>query len=324
MTTDQQSLPMILDEVEVMRVDRLSPAFVRFELGGACLADFGVDGPLYDQRIKLVFPGVPGGPVPSFEGADDSWYDSWIKRPVEERGHMRTYTVRDVRGAGADTCLVVDIVVHPDDHGTQGPGCAWAANASVGDRVVVIAPRRGEEYGGIEFEPGTAGRLLLAGDETAVPAICAVLGQLPWSATGAAFLEVPTTADVQTVQHPEGIEVVWLPRDGEPLGSLLHPAVLAHLGAGAAPLVEPDEVDPDLWETPVYSSSGEDVGAAVHVVGHDPSTGSGHRLDDLYAWIAGESGVVTALRRALVKDLGVDRRQVAFMGYWRRGISMRS
>ncbi len=26
---------------------------------------------------------------------------------------MRTYTVRDVRGEGADTRLVVDIVVHP-------------------------------------------------------------------------------------------------------------------------------------------------------------------------------------------------------------------
>jgi NADPH-dependent ferric siderophore reductase len=179
-----------------------------------------------------------------------------------------------------------------------------------------MAPKRGEEYGGIEFEPGTANHLLLAGDETAVPAICAVLGQLPVSATGAAFLEVPTAADVQAPPHPGGVEVVWLPREGEPLGSLLHPAVLDHLGAGPAPLVEPEEVDPDLWETPAHSSSGEDVESPVTVVGHD--------FDGLYAWIAGESGVVTALRRALVKDLGVDRRQVAFMGYWRRGVAMRS
>jgi len=316
MTTDQQTLPMILDEVEVVRVDRLSPSFVRFELGGTCLADFGVDGPLYDQRIKLVFPGVPGGPVPSFEGADDSWYDSWIKRPVEERGHMRTYTIRDVRGEGVDTRLVVDIVVHPDDHGAPGPGCAWAANASVGDRLVVIAPRRGQFYGGIEFEPGTARRLLLVGDETAVPAICAVLGQLRHDAVGAAFLEVPTAADVLSVQHPEGVQVVWLARDEDTHGARLHHAVLEHLGLGGVPIEEPEEVDPDLWETPSYSSSGEEVDVAATVVGHD--------LDDIYAWIAGESGVVTALRRVLVKDLGVDRRQVAFMGYWRRGVSMAS
>ena len=50
----------------------------------------------------------------------------------------------------------------------------------------------------------------------------------------------------------------------------------------------------------------------------------GHDLDGLYAWIAGESGVVTTLRRHLVKELGMDRRQVAFMGYWRRGVAMRS
>jgi NADPH-dependent ferric siderophore reductase len=316
MTTDQQTLPMIFDVVEVVRVDRLSPAFVRFELGGACLADFGVDGPLYDQRIKLIFPGVPGGPVPSVEGADDSWYDTWIKRPVEERGHMRTYTIRDVRGQGVDTRLVVDIVVHPDDHGVPGPGCAWAANASVGDRLVVMAPRRGQFYGGIEFEPGTARRLLLVGDETAVPAICAILAQLGNDAAGAAFLEVPTAADVLSVQHPEGVEVVWLARDEDPHGARLHQAVLEHLGIGGVPIEEPEEIDPDLWETPSYSSSGEAVDVPATVVGHD--------LDDIYAWIAGESGVVTTLRRVLVKDLGVDRRQVAFMGYWRRGVSMQS
>ena len=44
----------------------------------------------------------------------------------------------------------------------------------------------------------------------------------------------------------------------------------------------------------------------------------------LYAWIAGESKVVTGLRRRLVNELGVDRGQVAFMGYWREGVAMRS
>ena len=76
------------------------------------------------------------------------------------------------------------------------------------------------------------------------------------------------------------------------------------------------EVDPDLWETPIYSSSGEDVA-------DEGSVAAGRRAD-LYAWIAGESKVVTGLRRHLVRDLGIDRRQVAFMGYWRRGVAMRS
>jgi hypothetical protein len=51
---------------------------------------------------------------------------------------------------------------------------------------------------------------------------------------------------------------------------------------------------------------------------------AGPDLQDLYAWIAGESWMVKALRRSLVTELDVDRRQVAFMGYWRQGVSMRS
>lgn len=39
----------------------------------------------------------------------------------------------------------------------------------------------------------------------------------------------------------------------------------------------------------------------------------------LYAWFAGEAGVIKTLRRHLVTHRGVDRKSVAFMGYWRRG-----
>ena len=35
--------------------------------------------------------------------------------------------------------------------------------------------------------------------------------------------------------------------------------------------------------------------------------------------IAGEAGTVKELRRYLVRDVGIDRKQVAFMGYWRQG-----
>ncbi|WP_298556626.1 siderophore-interacting protein [Streptomyces luteogriseus] len=40
-----------------------------------------------------------------------------------------------------------------------------------------------------------------------------------------------------------------------------------------------------------------------------------------YAWIAGESGCVKELRRHFVRDRGIDRRRVTFVGYWRRGVS---
>ncbi|HWM73698.1 MAG TPA: siderophore-interacting protein [Nocardioides sp.] len=313
MTTTADQLPLLLEEIEVVGVERLSPSFVRVEFGSPALADLGVEGPLYDQRIKLIFPNAAGR-LPSFEGADESWFESWMQIPEEERGAMRTYTVRALRGTGADTRLVVDFVLHGEG-AESGPGGGWGAHAAVGQRLITLAPRRGVEFGGIEFAPGTAKRLLLVGDETAVPAVAAVLECLPATARGAVFLEVPETADVLPLVCPSGVAVHWMPRDGAARGAAMHAAVLEHLGEEpVAPVV--DEVDPDLWETPTYSSSGEDVDTAVRVVGHE--------FGDLYAWIAGESSMVTGLRRALVKDLGIDRHQVAFMGYWRLGVAMRS
>jgi NADPH-dependent ferric siderophore reductase len=41
--------------------------------------------------------------------------------------------------------------------------------------------------------------------------------------------------------------------------------------------------------------------------------------DGAYAWIAGESATVKALRRHLVNERGLHRRDVTFTGYWRRG-----
>ncbi|GIH23630.1 hypothetical protein Aph01nite_19400 [Acrocarpospora phusangensis] len=39
----------------------------------------------------------------------------------------------------------------------------------------------------------------------------------------------------------------------------------------------------------------------------------------LYAWLAGEAGAITDLRRHLVRAIGIDRSHIAFMGYWKLG-----
>ncbi|TNM50175.1 siderophore-interacting protein [Nocardioides albidus] len=312
---------MLLTELEVLSAERVSPSYVRIVLGGEALAELGPDGPAYDQRIKLIFPNAAGA-LPSFADADESIWRTWTQIPEAERGAMRTYTIRDVLGEGVDTRLVVDIVVHEgeDGHAPDGPGNRWALQAAPGQRLVTLAPRKGHEFGGIEWSPGGASRLLLVGDETAVPAIRGVLRDLPADAVGAAIVEVPVDGDIQDLVAPPGVSLTWLPRNGGRRGEELHAAVLAHL-TGASPaepiVVTEDEIDPDLWETPVHSSSGEEVAEATTVPTDTPYAG-------LYAWIAGESKVVTGLRRKLVNDLGLDRGQVAFMGYWREGVSMRS
>lgn len=293
---------MILARVSVRAVSRPSPSFVRIELGGRDLADFGVDGPLYDQRIKLVLPGPTG--LPDLD--PDRWWTDLQALPPEVRGHVRTYTVADVHGHGAGTTIVVDVVLHPGEH---GPGSAWAAVARPGDEVLAVVPRRGHDFGGIEFRPGGADRVLLVADETALPAVVQILRELPGGVSGSVFVEVPLGADVPDLPPPPGVTITWLPRNGRPVGAAAVAAVSAHLGFRAEG-VEDESVDPDVWETPTYSSSGEEVDAAAVA-------------DGRYAWIAGESAMVTTLRRHLVGRLGMPRSQVAFMGYWRQGVAMR-
>lgn len=308
--------PMVIAPIVAASVERLSPTFVRVEFAGEALADLGVDGPWYDQRVKLVFP-HGDGPVPTF-CLDDSWYTAWRALPLEQRGHMRTYTVRDVTGYGVDTRLVVDFVVHDDGH--AGPGAGWAQRASTGDALVLIGPRRGVAWGGIEFTPGEASSLLLVGDESAVPAVAGILAGLGCDARGRVYLEVPSSADVQDLPRPPGVEVCWLPRGHDEVGCRLVPEVRAYVGLPPPPADDEEvgDIEPTLWETPVWSSSGEPVDGAVQ-----PAL-LGHELAGVFCWIAGESAMVTRLRRALVRELGVDRRQVAFMGYWRRGVAMAS
>ena len=298
----------VVAEVEVAHVQRLSPAFVRLTFAGPALADVGVDGPLLDQRIKLVLPAPGCAPPPVDLAHPEGWYAAWLGLPEASRGCMRTYTVRALHGTGSHVRLVVDVVVH--EHGELGPGCRWALAAAPGDRVLLVGPRRGVPFGGIEFDPGRAGRLLLAGDETAGPAVASILESLPAGTSGRAYLEVPTSADVLDVRPPRGVRLQWLPRNGAPLGEPTLGSVAALFGLGVTATPDELELGEDLWETPAYSASGEAVTAQT------PEEG-------LYAWVAGESRTVARVRRLLVHEVGLPRRQVAFMGYWREGVAMR-
>jgi NADPH-dependent ferric siderophore reductase len=289
--------------VRVTRVQRLSPAFVRITFGGSDLDEFASNG--FDQRIKVVVP-LPGrGTVECPQGPD--WYGAWRALPPKQRNPLRSYTVRAARPLERE--VDVDFVLH----GPSGPAGAWAGQARPGDDLVLVGPdaRCPRPTGGFEWHPpAAASELLLAGDETAVPAICAIAEALPAGRPVRALLEVPTVADVLDVRTAPGIEVTWLPRrssgTGRPLGEPLTEAVLRAVtrSVTATPGPAPDRVDADtlLWEVP------EDEGS---------STGGG-----IYAWLAGEAGVVTALRRRLLSEVGVDRRRVAFMGYWRQGRSL--
>jgi NADPH-dependent ferric siderophore reductase len=190
-------------------------------------------------------------------------------------------------------------VLHLD--GGSGPAAEWAAAAQPGDPLMLVGPcARWGDCLGIEFAPGEAERVLLVGDETAVPAIAAILETLPATIEGHAVLEVPSAADFLDISTPAKVEVRWLARDQRPHGEAMLRQVRALVAPTACELgEEPEDVDIDaaiLWETPVATA--------------------GHGL---YAWIAGEAATIRELRRYLVRDVGMDRNAVAFMGYWRKG-----
>ena len=313
-TSTRTRPPYVLGRAEVRAVERVSPNFIRVTFGGDELDEFGTPGDVYDARIKLIFPPA-SGVLPPLDRDTDDWWGSYLAVPEEERGSMRTYSIRELRVLpSGGTEVVVDFVLHLAP-GLTGPASLWASSAGDGDEILMVGPRRDrEERGGIEYAPGSASQVCLVGDETAAPAIARILEDAPRDLRGIAFIEVPEAADILPIDAPDGVEVHWLPRGDAAHGLRAIPTVLDYLGdtghAGEI-TVQDAEGEELVWETPVYSGSGEEIPSAADAAG------------DRYFWIAGESGVVTTLRRHLVKELGVDRAQVAFMGYWRRGVAMR-
>jgi NADPH-dependent ferric siderophore reductase len=83
--------------------------------------------------------------------------------------------------------------------------------------------------GGAPLGLRPAGTILLAGDETALPAISRILAEVPGSTRGTALVEVAGPEEEQPVTAPEGVEVRWLHRGATPPGesTLLTDAVAA-------------------------------------------------------------------------------------------------
>ena len=165
------------------------------------------------------------------------WYREWLAMDPSVRGYMRTYTVRSERLDAVYPEIDIDFVMHFDDAGHGGPAANWALDAKPGDALTIIGPNNraaqcttAGTYGGIEWRPGLAQRVLLAGDETAVPAISAILESLPADMSGHAFLEVPEAGDFQDISSAADIEITWLARGAaigrsRPHGELLKEAV---------------------------------------------------------------------------------------------------
>jgi NADPH-dependent ferric siderophore reductase len=146
--------------LQVREVSRLTPKMVRVVVGGEALAGF--ISAAHDDHVKLFFP-QPGHdkPVLPTPTPNGPVYPEGAPRPA-----ARDYTPR--RYDATANALTIDFVLHG-----VGPATTWAAQARPGQFLGVGGPR------GSFIVPDDFDWYLLAGDETAIPAIGRRLQELP-------------------------------------------------------------------------------------------------------------------------------------------------
>ncbi|MFF2202651.1 siderophore-interacting protein [Streptomyces sp. NPDC058145] len=192
---------------QVVRTERLTPHMQRVVLGGEGLAGFAADT-CTDHYVKLLF-GPEGVTYP--EPFDLERVRAEF--PREQWPVTRTYTVRAWDPEHRE--LTLDFVIHGDE-GLAGP---WATRTRPGETVRFIGP------GGAYAPAPSADWHLLAGDESALPAIARALETLPAGARAHAFVEVSGPEEEQKIDSD--VEVVWLHRGNRPVGQALLEAVRA-------------------------------------------------------------------------------------------------
>lgn len=205
---------------EVIRAERISPSFVRLTIGGDDLRTWRHLG--FDQWFRLALP--VAGDATRFDRLADKFdtrgYLRYLTLPKATRPAIRNYTVREFRPESAE--MDIDFVVHGgDEHdgapSTQvgaaaaaaelaGVAAPWAVSLPLGARVALIDQ-------GCGYRPvAEARRVVLAGDESALPAVLGILRDLPRDTVGDAIIEIPDPADSQPDDAPEGVNVHWISR----------------------------------------------------------------------------------------------------------------
>lgn len=195
--------------LQVLRTERLAPHWIRITLGGGDIAKFRPMG--WDQWFRLFIPAGGDAALERVPAKANGMlgYLKFLRIPDGERPVMRNYSVRAYRPAEGDRGAEIDVdfVLHGSAaDGTAGPASRWAELCKPGENVLIIDE-------GLTFNPdrGTD-RVVLVGDETALPAIAAIGTSLPAAATGTAIIEVPSEADALEFEHPAGIAVQWIVR----------------------------------------------------------------------------------------------------------------
>lgn len=196
-------------KLQVLRTMDVTPGMRRVTIGGPQLAahvaenGFGVnafrsDG--FDDEFKLILPDPETGElqVPTQNDGRLNWAPGSFSS-------TRTYTVRRWDPDAGE--LDIDLVKHG-----SGPATRWAYTCRVGDDIHVAGPKMSGAH-------PEAGWLLIAGDETALPAIGRWLEEMPAGTRAEVFIEVASADHVQELRTQADARITWLDREGAPAGT---------------------------------------------------------------------------------------------------------
>lgn len=252
---------------EVVRTERITPHMIRVVLGGNGFDTF-VPNQFTDAYCKVLFlrddVDVSVLPMPLT-------LDSFQSLPPDRQPVIRTLTVRSTDREKRE--IAIDFVVH-GEHGVAGP---WARKAQAGQPVYLMGPS-----GAYAPDP-SADWHLLAGDESALPAIAASLEALPADAVARVFVEVSGPDDEIELRTAADLDVYWIYRGGR------------------ADLVPEDRAGD---HAPLIAA----VKEARWLSGQ------------VQVFIHGEAqAVMHNLRPYIRKVRGVDAKWASISGYWRRG-----
>ncbi|MGW4751409.1 siderophore-interacting protein [Streptomyces chartreusis] len=211
--TTAVAAPFRFFSLQVVRTRRLGPSLVRVSFAGEDLRHFFSDG--CDQSLSLFLP-HPGQTEPQVPiELGDGWWQGWRELADDVRAVMRSYTLRALRRNPDE--IDIDFVLHGIEPGAAtpaGPASRWASRAAAGDRVLLLGPAVADNRA-IRFRPPQDTDLMVIwGDDTAVPAVCAILETLPAGTRARVWLEVHDAGDIQDLTTEADAEITWLVQEG--------------------------------------------------------------------------------------------------------------
>lgn len=197
--------PLNFTTASVHGVRRVGPNFLRVELECSDTRRLSAERGMH---FSLLLP--PDGRMPVWPRLDDNG------RTVMPLGadslHRAAYTFVELDPERER--FTFDVFEHEGGRTTT-----WARTAQRGDVVGISGPGSGG------FPPGQ--NILIAGDETALPAIRRILQASAPDRCGHALLEVGTEADICDLSRPDGVDLSWCVRNrGESLWDRLSEAPL--------------------------------------------------------------------------------------------------